>query len=241
MNVEANGLRFHVAEEGDGVPVLLLHGFPDTGDVWRHQLPALAGAGFRAIAPDLRGRGRSDRPEGVEAYALPKLVADAAGLLDALGVERAHVLGGCIGGPYCLGVVQAAPGRITAAVLQQPIGYDGTNRKAFYDMFDSWANELKTQRNDVDPDAWNAFRERMYGGDFLFNVDRDFVRRCTVPMLVLLGNDQYHPSVTSREIVELAPHAELVERWKEPEVVEATVARVRSFLEQHTPKQGHGR
>jgi len=124
---------------------------------------------------------------------------------------------------------------VTAAVLQQPIGYDGTNRKAFYDMFDGWANDLKAQRTDVDPGAWDAFRERMYGGDFLFNVDREFVRRCDVPMLVLLGNDQYHPSVTSREIVELAPHAELVERWKEPDVVDETVARVRSFLLQHTP------
>jgi pimeloyl-ACP methyl ester carboxylesterase len=190
---------------------------------------------FRVIAMDQRNAGKSTAPihagNGWHSYA-----ADHVALMDALGIERAHVLGGCIGGPYCLGVAQAAPGRVTAAVLQQPIGYDGTNRKAFYDMFDSWANDLKTQRNDVDPAAWDAFRQRMYGGDFLFNVDRDFVRRCTVPMLVLLGSDQYHPSVTSREIVELAPNAELVERWKEPEVVEETIARVRSFLDQHTPK-----
>jgi epoxide hydrolase A/B len=64
VNVEANGLRFHVAEQGEGPAVLLLHGFPDTGEVWRRQLPALAVAGFRAIAPDLRGRGRAtDRTE----------------------------------------------------------------------------------------------------------------------------------------------------------------------------------
>jgi hypothetical protein len=77
----------------------------------------------------------------------------------------------------------------------------------------------------------------MYGGDFVFNVSREFVRTCEIPMLVLLGNDRYHPSVTSREIVELAPHAELVEHWKEPEVIGQTIERVRSFLALHTPQQ----
>jgi pimeloyl-ACP methyl ester carboxylesterase len=189
---------------------------------------------FRVIAMDQRNAGHSTAPihsaNGWHSYA-----ADHIALLDHLGIERTHLLGGCIGGPYCLGVMQAAPQRVTAAVLQQPIGYDGENRQAFYDMFDSWANELKPQRPDVDPDAWNAFRDRMYGGDFVFNVSRDFVRACATPMLVLLGNDRYHPSATSREIVELAPNAELIERWKEPEVIEQTVARVRSFLTLHTP------
>ena len=78
-----------------------------------------------------------------------------------------------------------------------------------------------------------ALRENMYGGDFTFNVTREFVRGCSTPMLVLMGNDLYHPSETSREIVALAPHAELVERWKDPEVVAATVERVRAFLLEH--------
>ena len=62
MDVAANGLRFHVEEMGDGPAVLFLHGFPDTGAVWPHQVPAVAQAGFRTVVPDLRGRGRSDRP-----------------------------------------------------------------------------------------------------------------------------------------------------------------------------------
>jgi hypothetical protein len=70
----------------------------------------------------------------------------------------------------------------------------------------------------------------------VFNVSRDFVRRCQTPMLVLMGSDLYHPSVTSREIAELAPNAELVEEWKAPEdTVTRTVARVRAFLQRHTP------
>jgi hypothetical protein len=74
----------------------------------------------------------------------------------------------------------------------------------------------------------------MYDGDFVFNVSRDFVRGCPNPILVLLGNDLYHPSETSREIARLAPNAELVERWKEPEAVADAVERVREFLRRHS-------
>jgi pimeloyl-ACP methyl ester carboxylesterase len=69
MSQAVGGLSFHVVEEGKGVPVLLLHGFPDSSHLWRHQIPALAKAGFRVIAPDLRGFGRSDKPQAVEDYA----------------------------------------------------------------------------------------------------------------------------------------------------------------------------
>ena len=69
--LNVNGLNFRVVEDGSGPPVLLLHGFPDSSRLWRHQIPAFVGAGYRVIAPDLRGFGESDRPEEVEAYALP--------------------------------------------------------------------------------------------------------------------------------------------------------------------------
>jgi pimeloyl-ACP methyl ester carboxylesterase len=127
VNVEANGLRFHLAEQGDGTAVLLLHGFPDTGEVWRFQMPALAEAGLRAIAPDLRGRGRSERPEGVEAYALPGLVADAVGLLDALGVERAHVVGHDWGAVVAWAVAALAPERVDRLVAMS-VGFPGAVR-----------------------------------------------------------------------------------------------------------------
>src|SRR5437899_7705798 len=78
---------------GDGRPVVLLHGFPDSRRLWRNQVPALADAGFRVIVPDLRGYGASDKPDDVEAYALPFLAGDVLAVLDAEGVERAHVVG----------------------------------------------------------------------------------------------------------------------------------------------------
>ncbi|HEX4895883.1 MAG TPA: alpha/beta fold hydrolase [Solimonas sp.] len=91
-----NGLDMAVFEYGpaEGRPVLLLHGFPDTHAVWRHQAVALAAAGYRVIAPDVRGHGATEAPVAVAAYRLEQLVADALGLLDALGVREPVNLAG---------------------------------------------------------------------------------------------------------------------------------------------------
>lgn len=91
--ITANGVDLYVEDHGDGTPVLLLHGWPDSARLWRHQVPELTGAGYRVIVPDLRGFGRSDRPEGVEAYKMRESVADINALLDALDIGQAHVVG----------------------------------------------------------------------------------------------------------------------------------------------------
>src|ERR1700750_2709466 len=83
--VEVGGLRMHVAEQGSGPLVVLLHGFPESWYSWRHQLGALADAGFRAVAPDQRGYGRTGGPDDPERYTLLDLVGDVVGLIDALG------------------------------------------------------------------------------------------------------------------------------------------------------------
>lgn len=88
-----NGISLHLVEEGTGFPVMLLHGFPDSSRLWQEQTVALAEAGFRVIAPDLRGFGRSDKPKKTSAYKMTTIVSDLESLLDALGVEQAHVVG----------------------------------------------------------------------------------------------------------------------------------------------------
>jgi pimeloyl-ACP methyl ester carboxylesterase len=115
--LQANGLAFNLAEAGDGPPVLLLHGFPDSWRLWRLQLAALAEAGHRAIAPDLRGFGETDRPTGVEHYKLRTLVNDAVGLLDVLEVERAAVVGHDWGAALAWAVARFVPDRVSRLVV----------------------------------------------------------------------------------------------------------------------------
>ena len=85
--------EFALIDEGAGTPVLLLHGFPDSKRLWQHQIPALVDAGYRVIAPDLRGYGDSPRPLEKEQYAMPLLMGDVIGILDALELEQVHLVG----------------------------------------------------------------------------------------------------------------------------------------------------
>src|SRR3954454_24369313 len=92
--VAGDGIELEVLDEGapPAPPVLLVHGFPDSSHLWRHQVEALTGAGLRAIAPDMRGFGASDRPENVEDYRITRAVADLVAVLDALEIQRANVV-----------------------------------------------------------------------------------------------------------------------------------------------------
>ena len=114
--VASNGIRMAVYEQGKGRPVVFLHGFPELAFSWRHQLPALAAAGFRAIAPDQRGYGRSDVPDGVENYGIDMLIADVHGLLDALELETAILAGHDWGSLLLWHMAQVAPERIDGLI-----------------------------------------------------------------------------------------------------------------------------
>src|SRR5436309_15002725 len=91
--VKTIGISVNVVEQGQGPLVLLCHGFPESSYSWRHQINALAAAGFRALAADMRGYGKSDRPEAIDQYTILHLVGDLVGLLDAFETPRAVVVG----------------------------------------------------------------------------------------------------------------------------------------------------
>lgn len=221
-------------EFGSGYPLLLFApgGMRSSIQFWR-QSPfdptARLASDFRVITMDQRNAGKSTAPlaasDGWQTYA-----NDHLALLDHLGISRTHVMGGCIGSSYCLGLIQLAPERVSAAVLQNPIGLSETNRDLFRSMFDGWASELRPSHAEIGDEGLKAFRERMYGGDFVFSVTRDFVKSVRAPLLILAGSDQYHPTAVAQEIAKLGPRAELVMRWKEPDAVDAAVEKVRSFL-----------
>jgi pimeloyl-ACP methyl ester carboxylesterase len=112
-----DGVTLAVLDEGEGRPVLLLHGFPDSSHVWRHQVPALVEAGMRVIAPDLRGFGESDKPESVEDYSLSHSVADVVALLDGLGIERTQVVGHDWGAGLAWLLAAFVPARVDRLVV----------------------------------------------------------------------------------------------------------------------------
>jgi pimeloyl-ACP methyl ester carboxylesterase len=112
MRSVTNGVGIEFEVTGGGRPVVLLHGFPDSGRLWRHQVPTLAEAGFQVIVPDLRGAGRSDKPAEVEAYRMPLLAMDVLGILDTVGAERAHIVGHDWGAALAWVVASFAPERV---------------------------------------------------------------------------------------------------------------------------------
>jgi pimeloyl-ACP methyl ester carboxylesterase len=233
--LERGDTAIYYEERGEGFPLLLIApgGMRSTIDRWSAAAidPWEAYSGdFRLIAMDQRNAGRSRGPleagDPWGAYA-----ADQLGLLDSLGVDRFMVMGCCIGGSYVLKLTEVAPDRVVAGVLEQPIGVQEDNAEIFAELQRSWAEELVAGRPELEIGTVEQFLGAMWRDGFVVSVGVESVEACPVPLLVLPGIDEYHPTRTGREIAALAPHAELFEPWKDsPEhVAEATEA-VRRFL-----------
>ncbi len=231
------GVSIYYEEYGAGTPVLLIApgGMKSAISFWAstpwNPIEQLSGQ-YRVIAMDQRNAGQSSAPvtadDGWHTY-----TDDHLALMDHLSIDRFHVAGMCIGGPYCLGLIARSASRILSATLFQTIGRDD-NRQAFYDMFDGWANDLKASMG-VSEAVWSSFRNNMYGGDkVLFNVDEAFVAACTTPLLVLMGNDLYHPQSSSRLIAQRAPNVELIEDWKDGADREIAKQKFLEFLNRHS-------
>jgi pimeloyl-ACP methyl ester carboxylesterase len=230
---EHEGATIHYEETGSGPALLTLApgGMRSAADLWANA-PFDPRAEFsgscRVISMDQRNAGASTGP--IEAdHGWHTYTADQLALLDHLGIDECRVIGMCIGGPFCLGLMQAAPERITGAVLLQSIGV-ADNEGLFHQMFDGWMNDVRPQRPEIPGDAWSGLRSNLFDGDFVFSVSREFVRECTTPMLVMRGDDPYHPAAISEELAELAPNAELVREWKEGAARDAAIERIRDFL-----------
>lgn len=115
--VATNGISMHVAETGEGPPVIFCHGFPHVWYVWHHQLPEVAAAGYRAVAPDMRGYGRTSAPDGVAAYTNVEAIDDLMGLLDDLGEEQAVFVGLDFGAALMWELALRRPDRVRAVIV----------------------------------------------------------------------------------------------------------------------------
>ncbi len=201
---------------------------------WVDWTRALPEAGFTAIAMDQRNAGESRTAiradHGWHTYA-----ADHLALMDHLGFRRFHVLGGCIGGSFCLKAIEAAPDRVTAAVLQNPVGRHPEHPGYFPESHAEWSREQRAARPDVTEAALAGFGRNMWDHEFVFSVPRDFVRACPVPTMLLPGTDIPHPAATSAELAALLPGVEVLTEWRGPAHLELQRSRVVDFLRRMTP------
>lgn len=126
--VETNGIKLRVAEAGQGPLVVLVHGWPESWYSWRHQIPAIAAAGYHVIAPDMRGYGKSDKPPNVEDYDINHTSADIVGLIDAMGAEKAIVIGHDWGAIVTWNTALLHPDRVSAMIaMSVPNGGRGAS------------------------------------------------------------------------------------------------------------------
>jgi len=170
--LDANGIKIHYAEAGAGPLVVLCHGWPESWYSWRHQLTALAEAGYRAVAPDMRGYGRTDRPEDVEKYTIFHLVGDMVGLLDGLGAKQAVIAGHDWGAPVAWHSALLRPDRFRAVIgLSVPFRPRGASRPTpampqtddalFYQLYFQKEGQAEAEF-ERDPAA--TIRGLLYGG-----------------------------------------------------------------------------
>ena len=188
--VDVAGLRMHIAEQGEGPLVLLLHGWPESWYSWRHQLAALAAAGYHAVAPDQRGYGQTDRPDDIEAYDIHHLVGDAVGLIHALGEESAVVVGHDWGAPVAWHTALFRPdvvrGVVGLSVPYRPRGsrppLEVLREQAGEGFYQIYFQEPGKAEAEFESDVDTTIRMVLYGGaNPIVPADGGFLRSADVP------------------------------------------------------------
>jgi pimeloyl-ACP methyl ester carboxylesterase len=250
---EKNSIKISFEEVGIGAPMLVLPGGGlnaaisslTTGRPYSPMAPFNPMVEFkddyRCIAMDMRNsnHGESSGPVDIERN-WDSYTDDQLNLMDHLGIDKFMVLGFCVAGPLIWNLLRRAPDRVIAAVVSQPSGYNPDAPTIFYDNnMKAWGPELCERRPDLDMDHIEAFLRKMYldRGDFVFTADREFVRNCQTPVLVMPDDIPAHPFATAMESAELAPNAQIsLYPWKIPESrIPIAVRHVRAFLKANAP------
>ena len=242
MPIYENGhVKIHYQEAGSGFPLLVIPGGGLNGTVAGlathafNPLEEFSGT-YRVIALDHRNAngGSSEGPLEIE-RTWDGFTDDQLGLMDHLGIDRFMVMGFCIGGPMIWNLLRRAGDRIAAAILVHPSGYSSAVPDIFYqNNINGWAPGFRERRPDITLEMVSDYLDNMYTkrADFVFTVDRDFVRGCQTPVLVLPDDIPAHPYATAMETALLAPNAQVsLYPWKENDrKIELAVRHIRGFM-----------
>ena len=238
---EHHGAEIYYEEYGSGFPILTFApaGLASVIGVWREPSAPINpitefADRFRVIAMDQRNAGgRSRAPisaqDNWDAY-----TGDHIAVLDHLRIDRCHLYGQCIGGSFILNLIKKQPERVAAAVLAQPIGRVAAALPPRTARFEAWAATLQ-DHPEATPQVLDAFYRNLYEPGFVYCVDRAFVSTVRNQCLVLAGNDEAHPYAIAEEVAKLLPNSEFIAEWKIGAALTAARARVKEFLQQHTP------
>jgi len=240
--IQHNGATIYFEEHGKGFPILTFApaGVKSTIAVWSMPMSPINpmtefASSYRVIVMDQRNAGGKSRAPITAKDGWHSFAADHLAILDHLKIERCHLYGQCIGGSFIMSLLKAQPQRFACAVLAQPIGRVGPLKPGRAARFDEWAKGL-TDHPELTEEVLDAYYRNLYAPGFLYSVDRDFVKGCRTPCLVLAGNDEAHPYPISEETAQLLPDAQFIPEWKTGAALEAAKKRVQEFLAKHTPK-----
>jgi pimeloyl-ACP methyl ester carboxylesterase len=239
----AHGSVIYYEEHGKGFPILTFApaGLQSKISVWDEASAPIKpvqewSQNYRVIVMDQRNAagGRSRAPitakDGWDSY-----TADHLAVLDHLRIDKCHLFGQCIGGSFIANFIKTAPGRAQSAIWAQPIGRVGPMKPGRAIRFNEWAKTL-VDHPEATEAVLDAFHNNLYAPGFLYSVDRDFVKNCRTPSLLLAGNDEAHPRPISDELAQLLPSCDdYLTEWKEGAALEKAKARCKAFLATHTP------
>jgi pimeloyl-ACP methyl ester carboxylesterase len=242
MPILENGpVKIHYEEAGSGVPLLVIPGGGLNATIAgldNHAFNPLTEFSdtYRVIALDLRNAnsGQTEGPVEIE-RTWDGFVDDQLALMDHLGIDRFMVMGFCIGGPMIWNLLKHAGDRVAAATLVHPSGYTSSHPNIYYNNnMKGWAPEFTKRRPEYTMEMMSEYLTNMYTNlaDFVFTVDRDFVRNCQTPTLVLPDDIPAHPYATAMETALLAPNSQVsLYPWKENDrKIELAVRHIRGFL-----------
>jgi len=230
--------KIYYEQRGSGYPLLIIApgGMNSTIEFWgRTQFNPVEifPADFTVVAMDQRNAGHSSGPIDTE-DGWDLMTDDQLGLMSHLGFEKFLVIGCCIGCSYIYRLIQKAPDRIVAGVMEQPIGVVPENKEQMAGAWKHWGAELREKNPDITQEQVEKFGKSIWEGEFVLSVSRDFAKTVKTPLLVMPGNDMAHPEATGLEVAEISQNTQLHTGWKDD--IPNTVNVIRTFLKKHEPK-----